>query len=82
MSATPFSYDSPFQSVEAGKQLGGHEEIQLAVTDAGCRGDTGFHERIDEVLDKYLTARMQELAPRIEQVRGIREAAAASAARL
>jgi hypothetical protein len=50
------------------------------VTDAVCRDKTGFHAALDRVLDKYLTTRMQELAPEIEKVKEIRRVAAANAA--
>ena len=53
--------------------------------------DLGFRDRVvhplvmlnlalDKVLDKYLTTRMQELAPEIEKVKEIRRVAAANAA--
>jgi hypothetical protein len=49
------------------------------VTDAVCRDQTGFHSSVDGILDKYITTRMQELAPQIEQVTQIRKTVAANA---
>ena len=50
------------------------------MTDAVCRDKTNFHSALDNVLDKYVTTRMQELAPQIEKVKEIRRVAAANAA--
>lgn len=83
MKETPYpSFDSPARAAEAGRAAGGQEEFRIAVTDAVCRDQTGFHKALDAVLDKYLTTRMQELAPQIERVNEIRRAAAANAAAL
>jgi hypothetical protein len=83
MKETPYaSFANPQQATDAGSTAGGQEEFSIAVTDAVCRDKTGFHTALDKVLDKYLTTRMQELAPQIEQVKEIRRAAAANAARL
>jgi hypothetical protein len=83
MKETPYaSYASPHQAAEAGKAAGGQEEFRIAVTDAVCRDKTGFHAALDKVLDKYLTTRMQELAPQIAKVREIRRMADANAAKL
>jgi hypothetical protein len=76
------SFANPQQAADAGSAAGGQEEFRIAVTDAVCRDKTGFHTALDKVLDKYLTTRMQALAPQIEQVKEIRRAAAANAARL
>jgi hypothetical protein len=76
------SFTNPQQASDAGKAAGGQEEIRIAVTDAVCRDQTGFHSSIDGVLDKYITTRMQELAPQIEQVTQIRKTAAANAAKV
>lgn len=81
MTGTPYSsYRNPQQAADAGTRAGGQEEIRIAVTDAVCRDKTGFHAALDAVLDKYLTTRMQELAPEIEKVRAIRRTAAGNAA--
>jgi len=83
MKETPYpSFANPARAVEAGRAAGGQEEFRIAVTDAVCRDQTGFHKALDAVLDKYLTTRMQELAPQIERVKEIRRAAAANAAAL
>jgi hypothetical protein len=74
------SFANPQQAADAGSAAGGQEEFRIAVTDAVCRDRTGFHTALDKVLDRYLTTRMQELAPQIDQVREIRRAAAANAA--
>lgn len=76
------SFANPQQASDAGKAAGGQEEIRIAITDAVCREKTSFHVNIDTVLDKYITTRMRELAPQIEQVNQIRETAAANAATL
>ncbi|MFF2028707.1 hypothetical protein [Arthrobacter sp. NPDC058192] len=52
------------------------------MTDAVCRDKTGFHAALDKVLDKYLTTRMQELAPQTAKVKEIRRTADANAAAL
>lgn len=81
MNETPYSsYANPQQAADAGKRAGGQEEFRIAVTDAVCRDKTGFHAALDRVLDKYLTTRMQQLAPEIEKVKEIRRSAAANAA--
>lgn len=83
MSESPYSsYANPQQAQDAGKAAGGQEEFRIAVTDAICRDKTGFHAALDKVLDKYLTTRMQELAPEIEKVKEIRRTAATNAAAL
>lgn len=83
MKETPYaSYANPHQAAEAGKAAGGQEEFRIAVTDAVCRDKTGFHAALDKVLDKYLTTRMQELAPQIAKVKEIRRTADANAATL
>lgn len=83
MNETPYSsYANPQQASDAGRAAGGQEEFRIAVTDAVCRDKTGFHAALDNVLDKYLTTRMQVLAPQIEKVKEIRRTAAASAAAL
>ncbi|WP_427129235.1 hypothetical protein [Pseudarthrobacter sp. S9] len=83
MKETPYSsYASPQQAADAGRATGGQEEFKIAVTDAVCRDKTGFQAVLDKVLDKYLTTRMQELAPQIEKVKEIRRAAGANAAAL
>ena len=83
MQETPYSsYANPQQAADAGTAAGGQEEFRIAVTDAVCRDKTGFHAALDKVLDKYLTTRMQELAPQIEKVKEIRRAAAANATAL
>jgi hypothetical protein len=83
MKESPYaSFANPQQASDAGKAAGGQEEFRIAVTDAVCRDKTGFHAALDKVLDKYLTSRMQELAPQIEKVEEIRRAAAANAATL
>ncbi|SDM06898.1 hypothetical protein [Arthrobacter sp. ok362] len=83
MNETPYSsYANPQQAADAGKVAGGQEEFRIAVTDAVCRDKTGFHAALDKVLDKYLTTRMQQLAPEIERVKEIRRSAAANAAAL
>ena len=76
------SFASPQQASDAGKAAGGQEEIRIALTDAVCRETTSFHAKIDSVLDKYVTTRMRELAPQIEQVNQIRKTAAANATAL
>jgi hypothetical protein len=81
MKDTPYaSFGNPQQAAEAGKAAGGQEEFRIAVTDAVCRDKTGFHAALDKVLDKYLTTRMQELAPQIAKVKEIRRTADANAA--
>ena len=81
MKETPYaSFANPQQAADAGKTAGGQEEFRIAVTDAVCRDKTGFHAALDKVLDKYLTTRMQELAPEIEKVKEIRRVAAVNAA--
>lgn len=83
MKETPYaSFANPQQAADAGRAAGGQEEFKIAVTDAVCRDKTGFHAALDKVLDKYLTTRMQELAPQIETVKEIRRAADANAATL
>lgn len=83
MKDTPYaSYANPQQAADAGRAAGGQEEFRIAVTDAVCRDKTGFHAALDKVLDKYLTTRMQELAPQIAKVTEIRRTAAANAAAL
>lgn len=83
MKDTPYaSFANPHQAAEAGKAAGGQEEFRIAVTDAVCRDKTGFHTALDDVLDRYLTTRMQELAPQIAKVREIRRMADANAAKL
>jgi hypothetical protein len=83
MKETPYaSFANPQQAADAGKAAGGQEEFRIAVTDAVCRDKTGFHPALDKVLDKYLTTRMQELAPQIARVKEIRRTAAANAATL
>ncbi|MGO4806226.1 hypothetical protein AB4089_13975 [Arthrobacter sp. 2MCAF15] len=83
MKESPYpSFADPRQAAEAGTAAGGQEEFRIAVTDAVCRDKTGFHSALDKVLDKYLTTRMQELAPQIEKVKEIRRIAAANAAAL
>lgn len=83
MKESPYaSYTSPQQAADAGTAAGGPEEFKIAVTDAVCRDKTGFHAKLDNVLDKYLTTRMQELAPEIDKVKEIRRTAAANAAAL
>ncbi len=83
MKETPYaSFANPHQAAEAGKAAGGQEEFRIAVTDAVCRDKTGFHAALDEVLDKYLTTRMQELAPQIARVKEIRRMADANAEKL
>ncbi|MET3920306.1 hypothetical protein [Arthrobacter sp. UYEF20] len=83
MNETPYSsYANTQQATDAGKRAGGQEEFKIAVTDAVCRDKTGFHAALDKILDKYLTTRMQQLAPEIEKVQGIRRNAAANAAAL
>lgn len=83
MKDTPYaSFANPHQAAEAGKAAGGQEEFRIAVTDAVCRDKTGFHAALDKVLDKYLTTRMQELAPQIAKVKEIRRTADANAATL
>jgi hypothetical protein len=74
------SFANPQQAADAGKAAGGQEEFRIAVTDAVCRDKTGFHAALDKVLDKYLTTRMQELAPQIAKVQEIRRMADANAA--
>jgi hypothetical protein len=81
MKETPYSsYTNPQQASDAGKRAGGQDEFKIAVTDAVCRDKTGFHAALDKVLDKYLTTRMQQLAPEIEKVKEIRRTAATNAA--
>ncbi|SDL47945.1 hypothetical protein SAMN04487916_109157 [Arthrobacter sp. ov407] len=83
MKETPYaSFANPGQAADAGKTAGGQEEFRIAVTDAVCRDKTGFHAALDKVLDKYLTTRMQELAPQIAKVKEIRRTADANAAAL
>jgi hypothetical protein len=83
MKETPYaSFANPQQAADAGKAAGGQEEFRIAVTDAVCRDKTGFHPALDKVLDKYLTTRMQELAPQIAKVKEIRRTAEANAATL
>jgi hypothetical protein len=83
MNETPYaSFANPQQAADAGKRAGGQEEFRIAVTDAVCRDKTGFHAALDKVLDKYLTTRMQELAPQIAKVKEIRRTADANAAML
>ena len=83
MEDTPYpSFANPHQAAEAGKAAGGQDEFRIAVTDAVCRDKTGFHAALDKVLDKYLTTRMQELAPEIATVKEIRRTAATNAATL
>jgi hypothetical protein len=74
------SYANPGQAADAGKRAGGQEEFKIAVIDAGCRDRTGFHPALDNILDRYLTTRMQQLAPEIDKVKEIRRNAAANAA--
>lgn len=83
MNETPYSsYANPQQAADAGKAAGGQEEFRIAVTDAVCRDKTGFHSALDTILDRYLTTRMQQLAPEIETVQEIRRNAAANASAL
>jgi hypothetical protein len=83
MKDTPYaSFANPQQASDAGTATGGQEEFRIAVTDAVCRDKTGFHAALDKVLDKYLTTRMQELAPEIAKVKEIRRTASANAAKL
>jgi hypothetical protein len=83
MKETPYaSFANPRQAADAGKAAGGQEEFRIAVTDAVCRDKTGFHAALDKVLDKYLTTRMQQLAPELDRVKEIRRIAAANAAAL
>ncbi len=83
MKDTPYdSFANPQQAADAGKRAGGQEEFRIALTDAVCRDKTGFHAALDKVLDKYLTTRMQELAPQIAKVKEIRRTADANAATL
>ncbi|WP_445154727.1 hypothetical protein ACTWLI_00150 [Arthrobacter sp. Hor0625] len=83
MKDTPYaSFTSPQQAEDAGRAAGGQEEFRIAMTDAVCRDKTGFHAALDKVLDKYLTTRMQELAPQVAQVKEIRRTADANAAAL
>ncbi|NUU31820.1 hypothetical protein [Arthrobacter sp. C9C5] len=83
MKDTPYaSFVNPQQAADAGKAAGGQEEFRIAVTDAVCRDKTGFHAALDKVLDKYLTTRMQELAPQIAKVKEIRRTADVNAAAL
>ncbi|MEC5193450.1 MULTISPECIES: hypothetical protein [unclassified Arthrobacter] len=83
MKDTPYaSFANPQQASDAGQAAGGQEEFKIAVTDAVCRDKTGFHAALDKVLDKYLTTRMQELAPQISKVKEIRRTADANAATL
>ncbi|WP_457963991.1 hypothetical protein M1E17_21180 [Arthrobacter sp. D1-29] len=83
MASSPYAnFRSPADAVSAGVQAGGLNELKIAVTDATCREQVSFHGRLDTVLDKYLTTRMQELEPEITRVREIRKQAAARAAEL
>jgi hypothetical protein len=83
MKETPYaSFENPQRAADAGKAAGGQEEFRIAVTDAVCRDKTGFHAALDNVLDKYLTTRMQELAPQIAKVKEIRRMADANVAAL
>lgn len=83
MKDSPYaSLANPQQAADAGRAAGGQEEFRIAVTDAVCRDKTGFHAALDKVLDKYLTTRMQELAPQIAKVKEIRRTADANAASL
>lgn len=83
MKDTPYaSFANPQQAADAGRAAGGQEEFRIAVTDAVCRDKTGFHAALDKILDKYLTTRMQELAPQIAKVKEIRRTADANAATL
>jgi hypothetical protein len=83
MDATPYAdLDTMQQARDAAVQLPGQDETKIAVADAVCRERVDLHERLDTVLDKYLTTRMRELRPDIEQVTEIREAAADRAAEL
>jgi hypothetical protein len=83
MNETPYSsYANPQQASDAGKAAGGKEEFRIAVTDAGCRDKTGFHAALDNILDRYLTTRIKQIAPDIEKVKEIRRNAAANAAPL
>lgn len=83
MSSSPYSdFHSPADAVSAGVQAGGMNEFKIAVTDATCREQVGFHGQLDSVLDKYLTTRMQQLEPEIAKVTEIRKQAAARAAEL
>jgi hypothetical protein len=83
MKETPYaSFANPQQAADAGRSAGGQEEFRIAVTDAVCRDKTGFHAALDKVLDKYLTTRMQELAPQIAKVKEIRRTADDNAATL
>ena len=83
MKDTPYaSFANPQQAADEGKAAGGQEEFRIAVTDAVCRDKTSFHAALDKVLDKYLTTRMQELAPQIAEVKEIRRTADANAAAL
>jgi hypothetical protein len=83
MKDTPYaSFANPHQAADAGRAAGGQEEFRIAVTDAVCRDKTGFHAALDKALDKYLTTRMQELAPQIAKVKEIRRTADANTATL
>lgn len=83
MKETPYaSFANPREAADAGTAAGGQEEFRIAVTDAVCRDKVRFHAALDNVLDKYLTTRMQELAPQIEKVKEIRRTANANAAAL
>lgn len=83
MSTSPYAnFRSPADAVNAGKEAGGLDEFKIAVTDATCREQVGFHGQLDALLDKYLTTRMQQLEPEIAKVTEIRKQAAARAAEL
>lgn len=83
MSTSPYAnFRSPADAVNAGVEAGGLDEFKIAVTDATCREQVGFHGQLDALLDKYLTTRMQQLEPEIAKVTEIRKQAAARAAEL
>ncbi|MFE4081761.1 hypothetical protein [Paenarthrobacter sp. YIM B13468] len=80
MSSTAFPYSAPGEAVSAGLEAGGQKELKIAVTDATCRESTGFDAKLNTVLDKYLTTRMQELDSEVAAVQQIRREASARAA--
>ncbi|MDQ0676772.1 hypothetical protein QFZ30_000154 [Arthrobacter pascens] len=83
MSSSPYAnFRSPADAVGAGVEAGGLNEFKIAVTDATCREQVGFHGQLDALLDKYLTTRMQQLEPEITKVTEIRKQAASRAAEL
>ncbi|MCU1515671.1 MAG: hypothetical protein JWQ75_392 [Pseudarthrobacter sp.] len=83
MAESPYAnFRSPADAVSAGQAAGGQNEFKIAVTDATCREQVGFHGQLDTLLDKYLTTRMQQLEPEIAKVTEIRRQAADRAAAL